>query len=163
MEILKFPHPSLLTPTEPVTEFGEELASLLEEMFALMKASNGIGMAANQVGIGKRMFVMEGANEEPFFFVNPEIIANSLLPPTKFLSEGCLSAPGEFITITARHSWVIVRFQDEKGATRTNGFHGIHSVCVQHEMDHLNGKVFLDDESLTKKQRKQLKKKWGLK
>lgn len=160
MEILKFPHPSLLTLAEPVKEFGEALAKTLEEMFVLMKASKAVGLAANQVGINQRMFVMEGSKGEKLFFVNPEIAAFSVvLSPFK---EGCLSAPGDFVKLP-RSSWVIVKFWNEKGEEKSLEFDGIQAVCVQHEMDHLDGKVFLQNIALASKKRKYFRKKWGLK
>lgn len=160
MELLKFPHPSLFAKCKPVTVFGEELKTILDGMFDLMKSSRGIGLAANQVGLELRMFVMEAPNAEKVYFINPEILRKSKVPAN--LKEGCLSAPGEFLVLLERSEWVEVKFQDETGAEKTRVFHGIHSVCVQHEIGHLDGKAFLESISLPKKIRSGLASKWKL-
>ena len=161
MEILKYPHPSLFKKCEPVSIFGSELEILLESMYELMIASNGVGLAANQVGIHFRMFTMLGPNDERIKLVNPVITARSLAPAN--LKEGCLSAPGEFLLLSERASWIEVTFQNEKGEKRVRVFKGIHAVCVQHEIDHLNGKSHLQANSISKMKRKELAKKWGIK
>ena len=161
MEILKYPHPSLFKVCEPVTVFGEELAVLLNSMHETMVANNGIGLAANQVGIHLRMFTMLGPNDQPLKLVNPVITKRSQAPAN--LREGCLSAPGEFLMLSERASWVEVSFQDEKGVKHVKVFKGIHAVCVQHETDHLNGKSHLESNSIHKARRKELAKKWGFK
>lgn len=160
MEILKFPNPALLTATQLVAEFGEELSALLEAMYATMKENRGIGLAANQVGLTQRMFVMEGPNEEKIFLVNPEIIGRSSTMAN--MSEGCLSAPGDFITVYSRVDAVVVRSKNEKGEEQVHTFSGIYAVCVQHEIDHLDGIAFIQHDAVHAKTRKKLKKKWGL-
>jgi len=161
MEILKFPHPSLSTVCEKVTVFGPELKVLLEAMWDTMKKTPGIGLAANQVGLKFRMFVMEGKDGEKFFIVNPIIAGNSLKLST--LKEGCLSAPGEIVYTGSRYDYVQLRYQDENGKEHTRGFTGILAVCVQHEIEHLNGENFMKSKMLSREQRKYLAKKWGLK
>lgn len=161
MVILKFPNPALFKVCAPVTVFGEELKVLLTAMWETMVASNGIGLAGNQVGLGFRMVVMLGPNDEQLFMVNPEIVQRSIVPAN--LREGCLSAPGEFVELSERASWIKVKFQDERGAEKTRVFTGIHSVCVQHETDHLDGKSHLQSTTIPKAKRKELAKKWGLK
>jgi peptide deformylase len=161
MDILKFPDPSLFKVCEEVTVFGPELLVLLEGMWQAMLKKGGLGLAANQVGLHFRAFVMAGIDSEKLFVINPKIIKRSEIPAN--LKEGCLSAIGEFLLLKERSSWVQVDFQDEKGQFTRRVFQGLHSVCVQHEVDHLNGKSHLQSTSIPKKQRKELAKKWGLK
>lgn len=161
MEILKFPDSRLFTKCSPVTVFGDELKLLLESMYSTMKAAKGLGLAANQVGLTYYMFTMEGPNEEKIFLVNPKVISKSGAPAN--VREGCLSAPGEFIVRSDRVQWVQVEFQDETGATKQRVFSGVHAVCVEHEIEHLEGKGFMQAASIPKKLRQDLAKKWGLK
>lgn len=161
MEILKFPHKDLFTECTEVTVFGPELRLLLNAMWDTMIQANGLGLAANQVGILYRMFVMQDATGRRLCLVNPKII-RSLSPGTKF-KEGCLSAPGEFVIVKDRFSIVEVSFQDENGEAHTRVFKGMHAICVQHEIEHLNGKSHLQSGSIPLKERKQLAKKWRLK
>lgn len=163
MEIVKFPNPWLFEVTHKVAEeeFGENLNSLLESMYETMLDNNGIGLSANQVGLSHRMFVMEGPREEKLFLINPYIRAKSAL--NYRFKEGCLSAPGEFVFIEDRASWVQVVYQNENGNTECRTFRDIHSVCVQHEIDHLDGKSFLEHEAIPKSIRRSLAKKWGIK
>ena len=161
MEILTFPNPSLFTKCEEVTVFGPELKILLEGMWEAMLKRGGLGLAANQVGLHFRAFVMGGVDSEKLYIINPKLVKKSELAAN--VKEGCLSAPGEFLVLGERASWVQVDFQDEKGQTLRRVFQGIHAVCVQHEMDHLEGKSHLQSKSIPKAQRKLLAKKWGLK
>lgn len=168
MKIIRFPDPILFKKCKEVTVFGKELEVLLETMYETMKASGGLGLAANQVSLSYRMFVMEfladvkpDTKKEKIFFVNPKIVARSVAPADQ--KEGCLSAPGEFLTLAERSSWVQVEFQNEKGEKKTRVFKGIYSVCVQHEIDHLDGKSHLLSKSIPTSQRKELAKKWGIK
>ena len=160
MRILKFPDPELLRPCVPVNVFGPELLSLLDNMWDTMYAAYGMGLAANQVGLPWRMFVMEGPKDERIYLVNPVIINQS--KATVNLKEGCLSAPGEFIAIPTRASWVHVSYQNEKGEAKSAVFSGIWAVCVQHEIGHLDGESFLTNRSIPKKVRQELKNKWRL-
>ncbi len=161
MEILKFPHPSLFTICKEVSVFGEELNILLESMFELMTKSNGIGLAANQVGLHYRMFTMQGPEDEKLFFINPRIISRS--SGAANIREGCLSAPGEFVVLPERSTSVEVEFQNEKGEYQKRIFSGIFAVCVQHEIDHLDGKSHLQSKSLSRQIRRKLAKKWHMK
>lgn len=161
MKILRYPHPALLTVCTPVMEIGDFVKSQLDEMWETMVAHEGMGLAANQVGITLRMFVMTGVLGERINFINPKILSRSLAPAEKI--EGCLSAPGEYLQLDERAEWVQVQFQDETGAENIKMFTGIHSVCVQHEIDHLDGKTHLMSPTLSSKDRKMLAKKWGLK
>lgn len=161
MVILKFPDPSLFKPCAEVTVFEEELKILLEGMWSAMLKHGGLGLAANQVGLHCRMFVMAGVNSEKLYIVNPKVVKQSVIPAN--MREGCLSAPGEFLVLSERASWIQIDFQDEKGQMQRRVFHGLHAVCVQHEMDHLEGKSHLMSPNIPKKQRKEIYKKWGLK
>lgn len=161
MKILKFPDPALLTVCSPVTEFDEKLKSTLDEMWEIMVKAEGMGLAANQVGILSRMFTMTNVDGSKLYFVNPVIVKKSIVSANKV--EGCLSAPGEFLELDERAEWVLVDYQDETGAKHQKMFNGIHSVCVQHEIDHLDGKTHLLSPTLSSKDRKILARKWGLK
>ena len=161
MEILKFPDPSLLRKCNEVTVFGQELKILLEGMWDAMLKRDGLGLAANQVGLHFRAFVMSGVDDEKFFIINPKMVAKSEVSAN--MKEGCLSAPGEFLILAERSIWVQIDFQNERGQIIRRVFHGLHAVCVQHEMDHLEGKSHLQSKSIPKAQRKALAKKWGLK
>ncbi len=130
-------------------------------MFQTMIENKGIGLAANQVGLNFRMFVMVGSDNKKLFFVNPKILERSIGPAN--IEEGCLSAPGEPLKLDERASWVKVRFKDETGKEYEKVFKGIHSVCVQHEIEHLNGKSYLQSRSVNRAKRKELAKKWGFK
>lgn len=160
MKILKYPDPRLLTVCNPVMEIDMLARELLDEMWKTMVTHEGMGLAANQVGVTLRMFVMKGPMGEQLFFINPKILSKSIVPAEK--TEGCLSAPGEYLQLDERAEWVQVQFQDETGAEHIKMFTGIHSVCVQHEIDHLDGKTHLMSETLSSKDRKMLAKKWGL-
>lgn len=161
MQILKYPNPALFTTCSEVTVFGEELKILLDAMWETMTVSKGMGLAANQVGLIFRMFTMLGPEGEKIYLVNPKILTRSVVPAN--LQEGCLSAPGELLTLEERASWVKVKFQDETGKEHERVFKGIHSVCIQHETDHLDGKSHLQSKSIKTAKRKALAKKWGIK
>lgn len=161
MKLVKFPHPDLFEKCKEVSVFGPELLTLLESMYCTMINSKGIGLAANQVSLKFKMFVMLGPEEEKLFIVNPKIIKRSVLPAN--IKEGCLSAPGEFLILEERASWIKVQHQDETGTSHEKVFKGIHAVCFQHELDHLNGLSHLQSKSLTKSKRKELAHKWGIK
>jgi len=161
MEILKFPHPSLFKVCREVTVFGPELKTLLESMWETMMSKNGVGLASNQVGLDYRMFTMLGPDEEKFFIVNPKIILQSSTPAN--FKEGCLSAPGEFLILAERTMWVQIMYQDENGTPRSGKFQGLHAVCIQHEIDHLDGKSYLQSKSLVRAKRRELAQKWKLK
>lgn len=160
MDILKFPDLFLFETMPVVTVFEEELSVLLDSMFETMKARNGLGLAANQVGIACRMFVMNGPNGR-LNIVNPVIASKSKLAAN--LREGCLSAPGDFIVVPSRSEWVEVNYQDETGKEKHVVLKGLYAVCAQHEIEHLNGKSFMDNKSIPKGIRKGLEKKWGIK
>lgn len=160
MKLLKFPHVKLLTPCEEVVNFSSELLEVLDYMWYVMEEHNGIGLAANQVGFSLNMFVMDGP-EGRLNLINPYICLKS--KSFAKLKEGCLSAPGEFIVIPERAEWVQVKYQDEMGAHKSVVLKGIHAVCAQHEIEHLDGKSFMEHKSLSKATRNKLSKKWKIK
>jgi peptide deformylase len=160
MKILTFPDERLLTPCEEVVSFDTELLDTLDSMWKIMKESHGIGLAANQVGIKLDMFVMDTPNGR-MNFINPYISATSVERAN--MKEGCLSAPRESLIVPGRSKWVQVVYENEKGEHKSVVLHGIYAVCAQHEIEHLDGKSFMEHKSLLKTTRKALAKKWGLK
>jgi peptide deformylase len=160
MEILKYPDPHLFIPCKEVTVFTPELKILLDSMWETMKIERGLGLAANQVGLSYRMFTMEGPNNEKLYIVNPKILDSAKTPSS--VAEGCLSAPGQMIKLY-RPLWVKLSFFNENGEQQERVFHDVFSVCVQHEMEHLSGKSYLQNKAIPKKLRMFLAKKWGLK
>lgn len=161
MEILKFPHPALLTPCKSVTVFGSELKTILDSMYKTMIEAKGIGLAANQVGLDLRMFTMILEGGTRLDVINPEICDSS--KTINQFKEGCLSAPGEFVITGDRPSWVAVKYQDEFGLTHGNIFFGINAVAFFHELDHLDGKAFIQSKNIPKKKRREICRRWGLK
>lgn len=160
MKLIYFPDERLFQVAKEVKEFTPELKELLESMWTIMKEARGLGLAANQVGLPHRMFIMEGPSQEKIFLVNPVITKKSVI--NAYVKEGCLSAPEEFFVLD-RASWVEVSFKDENGSSCLRVFKDVHAVCVQHEMGHLDGESFLESKSIPKNIRKQLAKKWGFK
>ena len=170
-EILEVPDPRLKTVSEPVTQFDDELKTLISDMFETMYAAPGIGLAAIQVGVPKRVLVIDlqpddpdgepvgcdhdghahthpATKKEPRVFVNPEI-----LDPAEDLAsyqEGCLSVPEVFADVD-RPVTCRVRYQDLEGETHEEDMEGLMAVCIQHEMDHLEGILFIDHLSRLKR------------
>ena len=149
MKIVHFPHPSLLTKSALVIEFNSELNTIVNEMIELMHEADGVGLAANQVAINKRIFVMQCTKDKPpYVFINPEILETSMSEEKN--EEGCLSFPGLYIEVP-RQQWVDVQWKNTKGETLQERFTGLEAVCVQHETDHLNGINFVDKIGNVKK------------
>jgi len=149
--ILEFPDPRLRTRARPVTEFGPALGTLIDELFETMYAAPGIGLAATQVDVHQRVIVIDVSKErtEPVVLVNPEILARQGEASTE---EGCLSVPGIFDEVK-RAAKVRVRAQDRTGAVFERDYEDVLAVCIQHEMDHLDGKLFVDYLSDLKRER----------
>jgi len=144
--ILIHPDPRLKKVCPPVTEITGDLRSLADDMLETMYDAPGIGLAAPQVGVLSRMIVVdcvkeEGAAPRPLVMINPELLAASDEMST--YEEGCLSIPEQYADVT-RPSAVEVRWIDPEGAEHREGFDGLWATCVQHEIDHLNGKLFID-------------------
>ncbi len=145
-KILIHPDPRLKAKATPVTSFDKDLAALADDMLQTMYEAPGIGLAAPQIGLSKRMLVMdcvkeEGATPEPMVLINPEVVWTS--EETSVYEEGCLSIPDQYADVT-RPSEVEVTWQDVNGADRSERFDALWATCVQHEIDHLDGKLFID-------------------
>jgi len=149
--ILEFPDPRLRTRAQPVTRFDAELGALVDDMFETMYAAPGIGLAATQVDVHKRLIVIDLSKEhnEPLTLINPEILAREGEASTE---EGCLSVPGIFDEVK-RAARIRVRAQDRNGEPFERDFADVLAVCIQHEMDHLEGKLFVDYLSDLKRER----------
>lgn len=139
LKILKFPHPILLKKCEPVIHFNESTASLLDHMWECMIFNNGIGLSANQVGVSLNIFVMNSTLHGRLNIINPIILQKSV--NTIVFQEGCLSAPGVFFNLN-RSNEIVLQFNDKDGSPRVEIFYGIDAVCIQHEIEHLEGKSF---------------------
>jgi peptide deformylase len=139
------PDPVLRKVARAVTPAdAARVAELIPEMFATMYAAPGIGLAAPQVGVLLRVIVIDIAPEKtpaPMTLINPEIIAASDEKATR--EEGCLSLPDQYAEVT-RPAWVKVKYQDEHGAKKEIEGEGLLAACLQHEIDHLNGVLFVD-------------------
>ncbi len=140
LPILKYPDPRLKTKAAKVTEFNEELEKLASDMAETMYKAPGVGLAATQVDRHIRLIVIDVTEEKNDLkiLINPEIVSSS--EETKPWEEGCLSVPGIYDKVT-RPANVRVRAQDLKGNSYEMDCDGLLAVCVQHEMDHLSGKV----------------------
>ncbi len=144
--ILLHPDPRLKKVCAPVPDLSDELRALADDMLESMYAAPGIGLAAPQVGVLSRLLVMDCVKEEggaakPMVLFNPEIIASS--DELNTYEEGCLSIPEHFADVT-RPAVVEVRWLDRDGCEQQQVFDGLWATCVQHEIDHLNGKLFID-------------------
>jgi len=151
LNILHFPDPRLRTRAKSVAEFDKALASLASDMLETMYAAPGIGLAATQVDHHIRMLVMDISEDKskPQVLVNPEILVSE---GEEEMDEGCLSVPGYYETVR-RAERIRVRAQDVKGEFFEIEADGLEAVCIQHEMDHLEGKLFVDYLSSLKRDR----------
>ena len=152
--IVLHPDPRLKKVAAPIDDLSDELRSLADDMLATMYDAPGIGLAAPQVGILQRLIVLdcvkeEGAEPRPVAMFNPEIVASSDEENT--YEEGCLSIPDIYADVT-RPEVVTVRWIDVNGAEQEDTFDGLWATCVQHEIDHLDGKLFIDYLSPLKRQ-----------
>ena len=152
LKILEFPDERLRIKAKPVLVFDSNLKKLVGDMAETMYAAPGIGLAATQVNIHKRVIVVDVSNEKNNLkvLINPKLIKNSLEKKTH--EEGCLSVPGVYEEVD-RPDAVEILYQDISGKTCTIETSGLLSVCIQHEMDHLLGKVFVDYLSRLKQNR----------
>lgn len=149
LKIVYYTHPVLHKPAMPVTEFDASLAKLIEDMTETMYHAKGIGLAAPQVAIAKRIAVIDISPErnKPFCIINPEIIEKS---GDELMEAGCLSIPGVY-GHAPRATHVKVRAQDQSGKFFEIEGDGLLGHCLQHEIDHLNGKLFIDYFSMLKR------------
>ena len=151
LNVLEFPDPRLRTRAKPVERIDDELRALIDTMFATMYAAPGIGLAATQVDVHKRLLVADVSSEKntPHALINPEIVDRDGQVVTE---EGCLSVPGIYAEVP-RAERVRVRYLDRDGDAQESDMDGLLAVCVQHEMDHLEGRLFVDYLSEAKRQR----------
>jgi len=149
--ILEFPDPRLRTRAQPVTRFDADLHRVVDDMLETMYAAPGIGLAATQVDVHQRLVVIDVSDEhnDPLILINPEILLREGEIATE---EGCLSIPGYFDEVK-RASRIRVRAQDRDGNFFERDCEDILAVCVQHEMDHIDGKLFVDYISSLKRER----------
>lgn len=151
LTILEFPDPRLRKKAAPVEIVDDALRRLIDDMFETMYEAPGIGLAATQVDVHKRVLVADVSSEkdEPHVLINPRILAKDGVAVTE---EGCLSVPGFFEKVE-RAEHIRVSYLNRDGTETESEFEGLLAVCVQHEMDHLDGKLFVDYLSEAKRQR----------
>ena len=151
LPILEFPDPRLRTRAQPVQQVDAELRRLIDDMFETMYAAPGIGLAATQVNVHKRLLVIDVSEKrnQRLALINPEILAREGVEETE---EGCLSVPGIYDKVT-RADRIRVRALDRDGKQIEFDADGLLAVCIQHEIDHLDGKLFVDYLSELKRTR----------
>ena len=149
--ILEFPDPRLRTRAQPVTRFDAALGTLVDDLIQTMYAAPGIGLAATQVDVHQRVIVIDVSAEhnQPLVLINPQILAREGEASSE---EGCLSVPGIFDEVK-RAAKIRLRAQDRNGAPFEADYDDILAVCIQHEIDHLDGKLFVDYLSDLKRER----------
>ena len=149
--ILEYPDPRLRTRAQPVTRFDAALGELIDDMFETMYAAPGIGLAATQLDVHQRLIVIDVSAErnQPVVLINPQIISREGEASTE---EGCLSVPGIFDEVM-RAAKIRLRAQERNGAVFERDYDDLLAVCIQHEMDHLEGKLFVDYLSDLKRER----------
>lgn len=151
LAILEFPDPRLRKTATPVETVDDDLRALIDNMFETMYAAPGIGLAASQVDVHKRLLVADvsATSDEPHVLINPVILEKDGVQVSE---EGCLSVPGYYEEVE-RAQHIRVRFLDRNGDEVETEMEGLLAVCVQHEIDHLDGKLFVDYISEAKRSR----------
>ncbi len=151
LDILHFPDPRLRVKAKPVAEVTDQHRRLIADMLETMYAAPGIGLAAVQVGVHERIIVVDVSDDsdQPQAFINPEILSKE---GTEVMQEGCLSVPGVYEDVE-RAERIRVRARDRQGRPLEFDADGLLAVCIQHEIDHLDGKLFVDYLSDLKRQR----------
>ena len=151
LEILQYPDPRLRTKAQPVATVDDEVRALIEALFETMYAAPGIGLAATQVNVHRRVIVIDVSpdQDQPLCLINPEILETR---GENFSEEGCLSVPDVFETV-ARAESIRVRALRGDGAAQEFEADGLLAVCIQHELEHLDGKLFVDHLSELKRSR----------
>jgi peptide deformylase len=151
LDILHFPDPRLRTRAKPVEKVDENIRTLIDDMFETMYAAPGIGLAATQVNVHSRVIVIDISEDrsQPLVLINPEIIETQ---GEEEMEEGCLSVPGVY-ELVKRADRIRVRTLDRDGNEQEVEADGLLAVCIQHEMDHLDGKLFVDYLSQLKRNR----------
>ncbi len=157
LQILHYPDPRLRNTATPVTGVDDEIQRLVDDMFETMYDAPGIGLAATQVNVHKRILITDvsESHDAPVCLINPSILASA---GTEQMEEGCLSVPGVFETIE-RAEQIRVQGLDKTGKAIEFDVDGLLAVCIQHEIDHLDGKLFVDYLSQLKRSR--IRKKLG--
>ena len=152
LNILRYPDPRLHTVARPVAQVDDRIRQLVADMLDSMYAADGVGLAATQVDVHERVIVMDtsDARDDPRVLINPELVARS--EEMTFADEGCLSVPLVYDKVK-RHARVTVRALDRDGKPQEFEADGLLAICVQHEMDHLMGKVFVEYLSQIKRDR----------
>jgi peptide deformylase len=152
LPILCYPDPKLHTVAKPVAQVDARIQTLVADMFETMYEAHGIGLAATQIDVHERVIVIDTSEgrDQPLVLINPNIVWAS--PETHVNEEGCLSVPGIYDKVE-RHDAVKVEALDAKGQPQTIDADGLLAVCIQHEMDHLLGKVFVEYLSPLKRNR----------
>lgn len=152
LNILEFPDPRLRTQATPVSQVDSRIQTLVDDMFDTMYAAPGIGLAASQVDVHERVIVMDLTEDrsDPKVFINPEVTV--IDDDLGAYDEGCLSVPGFYETVE-RPKVVEVTALDREGQPFTERLEGLMAICLQHEIDHLEGKLFVDYLSPLKRQR----------
>ena len=142
LEILEFPDPRLRTVAKPVKVFDDKLARLVDDMLETMYDAQGIGLAATQVNVHRRLLVLDVSEtrDAPRVYINPEI---TLAEGEETCEEGCLSVPGVYAEVS-RAEKVRVAARNARGERFEEDVEGLQAICLQHEMDHLQGKLFVD-------------------
>jgi len=142
LPILEYPHPTLRAVSAPVQQFDEDLSTLLENLTETLYATPGIGLCAPQVGALKQVVVMDLSDNDTALeeYVNPEIVTRSGLA---IATESCLSLPGISAKVI-RSGVIVVKAFDRQGSPFERRLEDMHAVCLQHEIDHLNGSLFID-------------------
>ncbi|GHF90294.1 peptide deformylase [Thalassotalea marina] len=156
LDVLTFPDERLRTKAEPVTEVNDDIRKIVDDMFETMYAENGVGLAATQVNIHKRIVVIDVSDnkEQSYVLINPEIIRKS--DNIMVNEEGCLSVPTCYAKVD-RHTEVTVKALDRDGNSFELDGEELLAICIQHELDHLNGVLFVDYLSPLKRKRIQAK------
>jgi peptide deformylase len=158
LNILEFPDPRLTTVASAVENFDKALKKLVEDMTETMYSANGIGLAATQVNVHKRLLVLDVSENQDQLrvYINPEILSQS---GEQTHEEGCLSVPGIYANVKRAEN-ITVKAQDIEGNSFEEQLEELHAVCIQHEMDHLIGRLFVDYLSPLKRNmvRKKLEK-----
>ncbi|GAB5382806.1 MAG: peptide deformylase [Aliiglaciecola sp.] len=151
LNVLRFPDERLRTVAKAVDAVDADVKQLVEDMFDTMRDENGIGLAATQINVHKRVVVMDVSEEQsnPLVFINPEIIE---MDGKTISEEGCLSVPNNYAKVE-RAEHVKVKALDKNGEEFTLDADGLLAICIQHELDHLKGKLFVDYLSPLKRQR----------
>jgi len=156
LTVLRFPDPRLRIKAQPILDITSAMATIIDDMLETMYDEKGVGLAATQVDIHQQIVVMDTSedNDQPIVLINPEIIVTS--NETSINEEGCLSVPGTYAKVD-RHDTCTVKALDRHGNEFTIDATELQSICIQHELDHLKGVLFVDYLSPLKRQRIQKK------